>query len=235
MRADRTSLPDPSHDPHEDSRPDAPGAPRGDRVSIVIGFRRIWPPNHPNLALMLVLSIPAASGALSVVTMRPGPRRDWVVTLWFAVGLIGMALFLAVPVILAPRFVRPALGWREYNVLGCAVFYDLILWCGLAFVMRRNLVLRPCPHCRGKGLVSRRVQPGNGSSRQAGPCLLLDLQTSLARCSIGTQPITSIRDLGSLAGAREEEPACPACGEETLRRIPMSSSGACGVVRVIRG
>ncbi len=120
-------------------------------LSIVIGFMRIWPPNDPNLALMLVLSIPAASGALSVVTMRPGPRRDWVVMLGFAVALIGMALFLAVPVILAPRFVRPALGWRKYNVLGCAVFYDLFLWCGLAFVVRRNLVLRPCPHCRREG------------------------------------------------------------------------------------
>jgi ribosomal protein L37AE/L43A len=188
-------------------------------LSVVVGFRSLWVGDLALLALTLSLFIPIASGIVSAVTMRPGPHRDWVTGFCFAIPMLALAISIArVSVILAPRILGPFSGWREWSTIVGGGLSSLIFGTLALVHTKRNLVLRPCPSCRRRSLVRSAVRSMGGRFRTWYICCLsCDLVTPF---DVGNRRGISIRDLGSPAEPGEEEPACPACGEETLRRIP---------------
>ena len=188
-------------------------------LSIVVGFRRLWVGDLSMLAVTLSLFIPIASGIVSAVTMRPGPHRDWVTGFCFAIPMLGLAIFIArVTVILAPRIIGPFSSWREWSIIVCGGLSSLIFGTLALVLTKRNLVLTPVPRVP-------QTEPRASGIRSMGGrfrawyicCLTCDL---VAPFDVGNRRGISMRDLGSAAEPGEDEPACPACGEETLRRIP---------------
>jgi ribosomal protein L37AE/L43A len=188
-------------------------------LSIVVGFRKLWVRDLWMLALTLSLYIPMASGIVSAVTMRPGPHRDWVTGLCFALPMLDMALYFALAsVILARRLIGPFSGWRDWGAIVCPGLSGLMFGATVLLLARRNLALRPCPGCRRRGLVRSALRSMGGRVRAWYICCLsCDL---VAPFDVGNRRGISMRDLGSAAEPGENEPACPTCGQETLRRIP---------------
>ncbi len=153
--------------------------------------------------VVLLLFAPVALGLLSIVVLRPGPHRDWMLAflLTLLVGTMFLPflflLLISILTIASPRMPAARISPEMAN-LATDLFYCGVIWPLAVFLGRRNVVLQECPRCHRKALLRSFIHDHERFDRtfwhyRCGTC-----------------------DRDALLNIPQSPHPCPSCGRKTL-------------------
>jgi len=172
-------------------------------VLLSLAVRDRLDSRHPADALKVLLCSPFLLGLFSVVVLRPGPHRDWVLAFFYTLTYTFMLLLcLCLPlayILTGVSMSKPIGGtWREPITLALSLFAGVFVLSCAMFVGKSFLVPQRCPRCCRKALL-----------RSAVP-LFGRIVPRFWHLRCGTCDCDALLNIHRLL-----QP-CPSCGRETL-------------------